>query len=111
MRTLEIVVDRSDMPDYCAYDCDFCTPQGIRRLCLAILKDVTDSIDKRDDDCPLIAWQPSETAPRDETMIMARWSKGLIAAIAFINGDWVEGHGEIVNDKFQWRPLPKTHEV
>ena len=104
MKTIEIVVD--EMPESC-YKCVFfgygktCVPTGQ----LAVYCD-----DKRLPDCPLVAWQSSDSAPKDG-VFLAKITNVLKNNGTFYNVETMHSvgvnYGEDTPYVVEWIPIPK----
>lgn len=101
MKTLEIVVD-GEIPYHCGLKCNYCMLTVRRLTCLAIKTDVTECIEMRHEDCPLVAWQGSEDGGVPEiNNFLAMIGRKLI----------IVKPGVILVGNFLWRPLPKMPEA
>ena len=122
MKTIEIVVD--ELPDSCAECNRFCAEcVDVGGYVCCALFDASNNIARipstgRLDDCPLIAWQSSESAPRDGSIFYISMEGGTITGYANYRVDTTNnekyfdfGGDDITHEEFQWRPLPKTPEV
>ena len=109
MKTIEIVVD--EMPESCAA-CPYSADKYVIR-CM-----VLDQPGKNYctlPDCPLVAWQSSEDAPKDgNEFLLAYPGREAICATWFADETYPIGQDrwEIIDKPgWRWRPMPKTPEV
>lgn len=114
MKTLEIVVD--EMPISC-HECPFVGRKYMptHDYCKATGTEFNVDFGGRLQNCPIVAWQSAETAPRDGMPFIAIWWDGRIDTLKYNNEmtAFCNDFGDVyVEDDFvSWRPMPKTPEA